>query len=274
MLLKGERSSFARDMGGFIIRPAMPGWLRRLPTDHGHGPLAMVVESILHPGRLIAMHEHRNDEIISWVPDGVMRHDDRTNGPLVTDRDHLMVMNAGRSFWHSEETYATDPPLRMLQILVRPRAADLEPGIQHGAITPAPANQWRHLIGPEGSDAPFFVRNTIDFYDIRIAAGVRVEFPAATGRDLYFYVFTGAIARRTAVAEADQGLFVSSQRLVLEAVEPTVMVAFLIDPHAPVTRVGTVGDSKQIPPALVGKALLGALRMRDRVRRLLLKAPA
>ena len=104
MLLKGERTFVVRDMGGFVAHINMPGWVNPKPRDHGHGPLAMVVESILHPGRLIAMHEHRNDEIISWVPEGVMRHEDRSKGRLVCDGDHLMVMNAGRGFWHSEET--------------------------------------------------------------------------------------------------------------------------------------------------------------------------
>ena len=64
MLLKARRAVFARDSGGFIARPNMPGWLMPRPTDHGLGPLAMVVESMLVPGRLIAHHEHRNDEII------------------------------------------------------------------------------------------------------------------------------------------------------------------------------------------------------------------
>lgn len=154
MLLKGDRTFIVRDMGGSVVRVSMPGWLKPSPTDHGHGPLAMIVESSLEPGRLIAMHEHRNDEIISWVPDGVMRHDDKTTGRLVTDGKHLMVMNAGRSFWHSEETLSSDPPLRMLQIFVRPRAVDLDPSIQHGTIPPRSPNTWRHLVGPEKAAPP------------------------------------------------------------------------------------------------------------------------
>ncbi|WP_457578282.1 pirin family protein [Ensifer adhaerens] len=150
MLYRGAKSPIVRDMGGFKVRLNMPGWLLPWPRDHGYGPLAMVAETILDPGRLVAMHEHRNDEILSWVPEGVMRHDDRATGRLVTDRAHLMVMNAGQSFWHSEETLSGDPPLRMLQILVRPHSVDLPPNIQYGPIEPAPLNCWRHLVGAEG----------------------------------------------------------------------------------------------------------------------------
>ena len=267
MLLAAGRTPFVRDMGGFAVRPNFPGWLKPWPTDHGYGPLAMVVESILAPGRLIAMHEHRDDEIISWVPEGVMRYDDRWTGPRIVDRDHLLVVNAGRSFWHSDETLPTDPALRMLQIIIRPRAIGLEPNVQHGPIVDVPPNAWRHLLGPEGTDAPFFVRNSVDFYDIRLEPGAEVAFPTVPGRDVYFYVFSGAIriGRRT-FTEAHQGLLIGDKSASLKASEPTVMVAFLIDPNAPSTRGGTVGDSKDIPPPIVGKLGLAVLGARNWLR--------
>lgn len=257
MLLKGGRSKFMRDMGGFAIRPNMPGWLFPRPTDHGHGPLAMVVESFLVPGRVIAMHEHRNDEIISWVPEGVMRHEDPTGRALVIDADHLIVINAGRSFWHSDQTLPTDPHLRMLQILARPRTADLEPNLQHGPLPPWMPNVWRHLLGPEGSGAPFFVRNAIDFFDIRLTEGARALFPEIPGRDTYFYVFSGSVeVGGKSLVEAEQGLSIGGEVLTIEAKAPSVVVAFLIDPAAPVVRGGTVGDSKQIPPPSLARPLV------------------
>ncbi|MFC5760272.1 MULTISPECIES: pirin family protein [unclassified Rhizobium] len=256
MLLKGERTFVVRDMGGFIVHVNMPGWVKPKPADHGHGPLAMVAETILHPGRLVAMHEHRNDEIISWVPDGVMRHEDRARGRLTCDSGHLMVMNAGRSFWHSEETLASDPPLRMLQILVRPEAVDLEPGIQHGPVPDFAPNRWRHLVGRQGGDAPFFVRNRIDLFDIRLQAGARADFPRRQGCDLYFYMFSGAIlAGGQAFGEGEQGLLLSDEALMAQATGASVVVAFLIDRAATVMRQGTVGDHRKIPPPVVIRLL-------------------
>ena len=267
MLLKGERTPIVRDMGGFVARLNMPGWLLPRPRDHGHGALAMVVESTLVPGRRILMHEHRNDEIISWVPEGVMRHEDRWGSPLVVDGEHLMVMNAGRSFWHSEEVLPTDPPLRMLQIMVRPHAADLPPHIQHDRLVPIEPNAWRHLLGPEGGDTPFFVRNGIDFYDLRLAAGAAVDGPEKAGRDLYFYVFSGSVAvNRQSFAEGEQGLLLGGGSLAFEARQDSVVVAFLVDPSATVTRQGTVGDHPKIPRPAFARAIMRVLRLRNRWR--------
>lgn len=268
MLLKGERTFVVRDAGGFVAHVNMPGWLKPKPRDHGHGPLAMIVESLLNPGRLIAMHEHRDDEIVSWVPDGVMRHDDKATGRLVVDRDHLMVMNAGTGFWHSEETLASDPPLRMLQILIRPSAAGLDPKIQYGPIPAAAANVWRHLVGPEGEGAPFYVRSAVDIFDIRLDAGARAEFPRKQGRDLYFYVFSGAaLAGGQTFGEGEQGLHLSDDRLVAEAKSSSILIAFLLDPNAPVARQGTVGDHRKIPPAILIRAFLKWRRFRRIWRR-------
>lgn len=70
------RTDVSQDQGKFRVHRNFPG--RAVPEydDHGYGPLAMVVEAFLDPGAIIPMHQHRNEEIISWVPEGVMRHAD------------------------------------------------------------------------------------------------------------------------------------------------------------------------------------------------------
>ena len=234
------RTNVSQNQGAFRIHLNFPG--RAVPDhdDHGYGPLAAVVESFIHPGTLIRMHQHRNEEIVSWVPEGVMRHDDRQGNELVTDPDHLMVMNAGSGFWHAEETLADDPPLRMLQIFVRPHGLDLEPGIQHAPIPDPVASEWRHLFGPEGTDAPLYVRNDVDFYDCRLAAGEATTLPSRPGRHTYLYVFDGAVEVDGQAVGYTESALVTGDAAVT-ATEDATVVAFGIDPDAPVTRQGTVG---------------------------------
>lgn len=241
-LYKAPRTDISRDQGPFRMHFNFPG--RNLPghDDHGYGPLSTVVESFLDPGTLIPMHQHRNEDIISWVPAGVMRHDDREGNELVTDSDHLMVMNAGSGFWHAEETYDEDPPLRMLQIFVRPHSLNLEPNIQHEPIDAPVANEWRHLFGPKESGAPLFVHNEAHLYDIRLDEGATATFPSVDGLDTYFYVFEGSVeVEGTRFEEAESGLATGPEELAVTAETGTTLVAFLLDPDAPVTRQGTIG---------------------------------
>ena len=236
------RSAAVRDQGSFRTRFNFPG--RNHPThdDHGYGPLATVVESFMDPGTLIRMHQHRNEEIVSWVPAGVMRHDDREGNELVTDSEHLLVMNAGRGFWHSEETAADDPPLRMLQIFVRPHSLGLDPNIRHGALPEPSPDEWRRVFAPAGADHPFTVRNEIDCFDVRLDAGRSVPLPAIEGRHAYVYVFEGGVeVDAVELAETESVLWTSGDAPVVTATEDAVVVAFLVDLDAPITRQGTIG---------------------------------
>lgn len=240
-LHKAPRTDISQNQGQFRIHFNFPG--QNLPhDDHGYGPLATVVESFMDPDTLIPMHQHRNEEIISWVPDGVMRHDDRDGNELITDPEHLLVMNAGSGFWHEERTLPEDPPLRMLQIFVRPHSLDLAPTIQHEPLPDPVLDEWRHLFGPEGSVAPLSVRNEVHFHDAHLNKNATVDLPTKTGWDTYFYVFEGAVmAGNTRFGETESGLLVDGDDLAVTAVTETVLVAFLIDPGAPVTRAGTIG---------------------------------
>jgi redox-sensitive bicupin YhaK (pirin superfamily) len=235
------RTDISQDQGKFRIHFNFPG--RTVPEheDHGYGPLATVVESFMDPGTLIRMHQHRNEEIISWVPEGVMRHDDRQGNELVTDSKHLMVMNAGSGFWHAEETLADDPPLRMLQIFVRPHSLDLEPDIQHEPIPDSVADEWRHLFGPEGTEAPLSVRNDVDFYDCRLAAGDTATLPSRPDWRTYLYVFDGAVEVGDESVGYTESALVTGDNIAVTAIEDATIVAFKINPDAPVTRQGTIG---------------------------------
>lgn len=248
MIRKAERTTEnAIDRHGFVARACFPGHLEPGHPDHGLGPLATIMESFLAPGTHIKLHEHVVDEIVSWVPAGVMRHDDPGGAHLTVDRDHLMIMNAGRGFQHEERTREDDPPLRMLQIFVRPQAGDLDPDIQYGRLAERQATTWRHVFGPAGSEAPFQVRNTIHCWDIALAAGERVDLPTKPGHRTYVFVFSGCVAAEgQRFGEAESGLLAPEASAEIQAVADAVVLAFVLDPTAVVCRGGTVGDGETV----------------------------
>ena len=120
MLFKAPQSKLRHEMGPFTIITNLPG--RAIPNhwDHGYGPLARFDESILEPGGFIPMHEHRNDEIISYVSDGMIHHADMAGGSFPISPSKIMIMNAGKSFWHEEQTKPDGETARVMQIFVRP----------------------------------------------------------------------------------------------------------------------------------------------------------
>jgi hypothetical protein len=219
-----------------------PGFAIPDYDDHGYGPLATIGESFMAPDTWIRMHPHNNDEIISWVPQGVMRHYDSANNTLITDKDHIMIMNAGTEFWHEEKTLAKDPPLRMLQIFIRPYAIDLKPGIQYGEMEKWVQNKWRKVFGAENSASAFYVRNDVTMYDLKVQANESVAFPMRDGYDVYFMAYTGEITVNGKVfKQSETGLLVDETSAMLTANTDSLVVAFLINPKAKITKAGTIG---------------------------------
>ena len=130
----------------------------------------------------------------------------------------------------------------MLQIFVRPPKLGLEPTIQHEPIPAAVIGEWRHLFGPEEGEAPLSVRNEVDLYDAQLEAGAELALPARPGRHTYLYVFEGAVELAgTSLAATESALVADEGTETIRAQEPTALVAFSIDPDAPVTRRGTIG---------------------------------
>ncbi len=231
-----------RDHGPFQLRRIRPGVTLGRTDDAGFGGLGLIDHARLQPGLVVKMHEHRNDEIISYLRSGRMQHTDSAGRSEVISPDRLMVMNAGAGFSH-EEAVLGDDPIEMLQIFVRPEAANLEPGVQFVTLDKTESiDHWRLLAGPAGSAAPSFVRQAIYLYDTHLSAGGSIDLPTIPGFDRWLYVFRGAVSVGDKQAETHTALTISADQTTFEvtASQEADLVLFLVDRQAPFSRAGTM----------------------------------
>jgi quercetin 2,3-dioxygenase len=243
MLHKVPASKLRYDQGPFTIIPNFPGLAIRGHHDHGYGPLARYDESIMRPGTFIPMHEHRNDEIISYVSNGRLRHADRAEGRFTVGPHQLMVMNAGRTFWHEEMTSRDDPEARFLQIFIRPHTADLAPSVQLVDLGAEATNGWRFLAGPIDSGAAASVRNDVHLYDAHVPRGTALLAPIWKDWSTLIHVYRGnAMVNGNPVIQGEGALLVGEREVKVTASSDATILAFLINYGAPVTHLGTIGQ--------------------------------
>jgi quercetin 2,3-dioxygenase len=112
MLCRQSRSRYHYKNGPFSIVPNLPGYAIPDRRDHGYGPLARFDDTTSEPGGFVPRHEHRDDEIITCIADGLVRRADSSGTSLVASPSRLLVMNAGKGFWHEEGTRPEYPTLR------------------------------------------------------------------------------------------------------------------------------------------------------------------
>jgi quercetin 2,3-dioxygenase len=72
------------------------------------------------------MHAHRDMEIVTYVREGVLRHEDNAGGRGEIRAGNVQALSAGRGIRHSEYN-DSDAPLRLLQIWLLPRRRAIDP---------------------------------------------------------------------------------------------------------------------------------------------------
>lgn len=236
ILRSHESSNFGR--GSFNIRRIRPGSIIGRESDPSFGPFSVMDHANLGVGTVVSMHEHKNDEILSYMWKGKMRHEDSAGNSVTISPSKLMMMNAGRSFWHEEST--PDQPVEMLQIFIRPAEADLDGQVSFFDRGEAETD-WSLIAGPESESAPLKIRQAVTVYDHRLGKGERSIAPFKRGLTQWLYVMDGAIRiggelleKGDAVTDLDGAL----PEIVSET-ESTV-VLFLIDRSVSGSRAGTI----------------------------------
>lgn len=245
MLQKLEAGNHAQPFRSpFTITRVQPGdILGNGATDSAFGPLAIIDHAVMKKGLTIKMHEHVNDEILSYIGSGITHHKDSAGFEAPIARGKLMMMNAGAGFWHEEKV--KEDEVEMLQIFVRPNETDLTPEIQFHD-KPVDNRNWYVMAGPEGSDAPLYVRQNVYILDAHPIAGEVLETPVYEGFTPFLYVMSGEIAMGDFMIGKQEAITDLENPLPsLTANEDSTIVLFFVDLNAKMSMEGTISGLKK-----------------------------
>jgi quercetin 2,3-dioxygenase len=222
---------------GFSLEILYPG-LTFGEDDSGIGAIGRIDRARIHPGHTIAMHPHRDDEILTYVRVGSMLHKDTVGNREEIRPARLMMMNAGHTFQH-EETILGTGPQEALQIFLRPRAPSLDPKVQFYDFGDAMSRDaWRLLAAPEG--APFEVRAQAWVHDTHLIAGKTLALPKvpAAGAVRLLYVFSGEVRVGDLTLQTGEGALLSEDETSVAAHSDSDLLLFQTDAGAPVFKGG------------------------------------
>jgi uncharacterized RmlC-like cupin family protein len=94
------------------------------PENVGFGAVIAINEECVPPGGGYDMHFHSDVEIVTWVLEGALAHEDTTGAEGVLEFGSLNWLDAADGVRHAERNASAAEPLRFLQVMLR---SDREP---------------------------------------------------------------------------------------------------------------------------------------------------
>ena len=171
----------------------------------GYGPLRVINEDRVQPGMGFGTHGHRDMEIISYVLEGQLSHQDNIgNGSVITPGD-VQRMSAGRGVLHSEFNPSQTDGVHFLQIWIEPGVRGIPASYEQSRVEAAAKRGKLALIaGPTGSGAAVTIHQDARIYATLLDGAESVTLPIAPGRKVYVHVARGAVTvNGTALAAGD-----------------------------------------------------------------------
>ena len=184
----------------------------------GFGPLRVINEDRVAPGAGFPPHRHANMEILSYVLEGGLSHQDSSGGGGVIKPGELQWMSAGHGVEHSEFNASQDAPVHFLQIWIQPDRVNAAPTYAQQAFSPAERHgTWATLASAEGGEGGLPIRQDARVLGTLLAADETVEYALDGGRLYWLHVASGDIeANGRPLAAGDAlGLADESGRLQL-----------------------------------------------------------
>ena len=155
-----------------------------------HGLLLVSNDDRVAPGRGFGTHGHRDMEIVTWVLDGSLRHEDSIGTNDVITPGLAQRMSAGSGIRHSEVNANATEPVHLIQMWVPPDTQGLTPEYEQ-TRRERPAREGRAVparLGRREPDAAITIhQRDATLWVGRLAAGDEVVVPEAP----FVHVFVG-----------------------------------------------------------------------------------
>lgn len=212
------------------------GWLKARHHfaigGHGnpiHKPLGNLIvwnDDEIASGKGFPMHGHRDIEIITYVRQGIVTHQDNIGNEGQTKAGDVQVMSAGTGIMHSELN-TENVPTKLFQIWLQPRTRG---GVPRWGTKPFPKNDRAGCLevlasGFEDDPNALFIRADARVLGATLAAGQALTYTLDHGRNAYLVPAYGSVKVNGVDLATGDGAAVSQESVLrIEATDDAEFV--------------------------------------------------
>jgi redox-sensitive bicupin YhaK (pirin superfamily) len=186
----------------------------------GFRSLRVMNEDRVDPGQGFGMHPHSDMEIVTYVLEGELAHQDSMGNGSVIHEGDFQRMTAGTGVYHSEVNPSHDKPVHLYQIWLRPAERGLEPSYEERRVGNGAASDRLQLVAsPEGRDGSLTIHQDADIYLGKLNENSQVEHKLGSDRHAWLQVLRGNVTLNGNELTAGDGAVVSDEVSIKIAAE-------------------------------------------------------
>lgn len=179
------------------------------------GPLRVINEDRVQPGRGFGKHGHSDMEIISYVLDGALGHADSMGNQSTIVPGEVQRMSAGTGVTHSEFNHSQAGVTHFLQIWVIPSKMGVKPSYEQKTFPEQEKRgRLRVVVSPDGRDGSVGIHQDATMFSGLFDGEERAELPIAAGRLGYVHVARGEVTVNERKLAAGDALLLQDEPLV------------------------------------------------------------
>ena len=177
------------------------------PVYEDYGPLRVINEDRIRPGKGFGSHEHRDVEILTYLLDGELVHKDSLGNDSIVRPGDVQRMSAGAGITQTEHNHSTSHDVHLLQIWIKPSTAGVTPSYEQKHFGESEKRgKLRLIASAAGEDGSVRIHQNARVYTGFFNAAERAEFEVAKGRRAYAHVASGSIAVNETRLNAGDGV--------------------------------------------------------------------
>jgi redox-sensitive bicupin YhaK (pirin superfamily) len=182
------------------------------PAHMGFRSLRVINEDRVAPKHGFPTHSHRDMEIITYILEGELRHEDSMGNGSVIRPGEVQRMTAGTGVAHSERNPSSDKEVHLLQIWIMPNQRGLAPGYEQKAFSEEErSGRLRLVASPDGSEGSVSINQDAKLFATILSAGQRVSHQLPNNRHAWIQVARGAVTVNGTQLDQGDGVAVSEE---------------------------------------------------------------
>lgn len=195
----------------------------RNPKNPSFGVLRVMNDDLVQPKRGFGAHPHRDMEIITYIVNGSLTHEDSEGNAESLGRGSIQFMSAGTGVVHSEFNHG-EKPLRFIQTWITPSKYGIP--VNYGSCSgnaEERKNKIQHLVSDvknKGTETPVKVSQDVDAFASELDLDKKVVYELPKGRQAYLLCLEGKLTvNSTELSRHDACEIVGGGSIEIEATE-------------------------------------------------------